>query len=214
MHTIRLTEEERASGRENFDFYCFLIWPFIEASWLGAVSILMLTPPHTGAESSISSANDDWVDLRQVQNYAQLLGKTFYHQGDLSYFEAVNKESLSKGYARVEEEGVLEVVRSKETKDPPRVRLDESWAPSRDAQGKLVVDGSKLWELCERISLSRREGKNRRDGETVQTRVVELVDKVGEQMWAKARLPVGGAQIELGIKPKAPRRKLQVRPKM
>ncbi|KAF2149033.1 acyltransferase-domain-containing protein [Myriangium duriaei CBS 260.36] len=213
--SIQLSEAERFSGRENFDFYCFLIWPFIEASWLGTVSILMLTPPQSSIGQGGVVGSDQWVDLRQVQNYAQLLGKTLYHQGDLSYFEAVNKESLSKGYARVEEEGVLTVVRSKDSKVPPRVRLDDSWAPSRDSNGRLVVEGSKLWELCERISLSRREGKNRRDGATVQNRVMGLVEVVGEQLWAKARLPVvDGAQVEIGEKPRQSRRKLQTRAKI
>lgn len=213
--TIRLSDGERSSGRENFDFYCFLIWPFIEASWLGTVSILMLTPPQLSPDAVRGVIGDEWVDLRQVQNYAQLLGKTLYHQGDLSYFEAVSKESLSKGYSRVEEEGVLVVVRSKDSKVAPRVRLGESWAPSRDADGKIVVQGSKLWELCERISLSRREGKNRRDGSTVQTRVIGLVELVGEQLWVKARLPgVDVAQVEPEEKPKTARRKLQTRAKI
>lgn len=213
--SICLSEAERFSGRENFDFYCFLIWPFIEASWLGAVSILMLTPPHTQPNASTEIAGDQWIDLRQLQNSAQLLGKTLYHQGDLSYFEAVSKESLSKGYSRVEEEGVLAVVRSKDSKVPQRVRLDDSWAPARDTHGRLVVEGSKLWELCERISLSRREGKNRRDGSTVQSRVLGLVEMVGEQLWAKARLPeVDSAQVEVGDRPRATRRKLQTRAKI
>src|ERR1700748_563437 len=45
IESIQLSVSERENGSENFDFYCFLIWPFIEASWLGAVSLLMLTPP-------------------------------------------------------------------------------------------------------------------------------------------------------------------------
>lgn len=170
----------------------------------------MLTPPVA------YQVNEEWLDLRQVQNYAQLLGKTLYHQGDLSYFEAVNKESLSKGYSRVEEEGVLVVVKSKDSKIAPRVRLSPSWAPSRDSRGKLVVEGSKLWELCERISLSRREGKNRRDGTTVESRVLGLVELVGDQLWSKARLPASGSVqvVEVEEKPRTSRRKLQTRAKI
>lgn len=41
-----LSNIERQRGRENYDFYCFLIWPFIEAAWLGAVSLMCLTPLH------------------------------------------------------------------------------------------------------------------------------------------------------------------------
>lgn len=37
---VSIAQSERDLDLENFDFYCFLIWPFIEASWLGAVSTL------------------------------------------------------------------------------------------------------------------------------------------------------------------------------
>lgn len=148
-----------------------------------------------------------------MQSYAQLLGKTLYHQGDLSYFEAVNKESLQKGYTRVEEEGVMIVARSKDSKVPARARLGESWSPARNAQGGLVLEGSKLWELCERISLSRREGKNRRDGATVKNRVLGLVELVGAQLWEKARLPgIPVPTPEEVDRPRAQRRKLQTKP--
>ena len=116
---VELSDAERQCGRENFDFYCFLIWPFIEASWLGAVSIMGLAPP-------LGQEQDMWCDMKQTQDKAQLvryrgntlllpfesstdhttsqLGKTLYHQGDLSYFEAVNKETLKNAYQRFEEE--------------------------------------------------------------------------------------------------------------
>jgi glycerol-3-phosphate O-acyltransferase len=104
--SIELHPEERATGRENFDFYCFLIWPYIEAAWLGAISLFMLAPPPTVATTITTTDSDEpWVDFKQTQDLAQLLGKTLYHQGDLSYYEAVNKEALRNAYARQEEEG-------------------------------------------------------------------------------------------------------------
>ncbi|PNS18831.1 Glycerol-3-phosphate acyltransferase [Sphaceloma murrayae] len=214
--SVRLSVEERFSGRENFDFFCFLLWPFIEASWLGAVSLLMLTPPpRSTSPTQLSASGDEWLDMKPVQSYAQLLGKTLYHQGDLEYFEAVNKESLQKSFSRVEEEGILVVARSKDSKVPPRARLDDSWTPSRDANGRQQLETSKLWELCERISLSRREGKNRRDGETVQTRVIGLVDLVSTQLWEKARLPgIPKPTPEEVDRPRAQRRKLQTKPRL
>ena len=55
-------------GREDFDFYCFLIWPFVEASWLGAVSLMSLTPPPDENENSPLS-------MSQVQEMAQLVSQ-------------------------------------------------------------------------------------------------------------------------------------------
>lgn len=65
--TIELSELERMRGRENFDFYCFLIWPFVEATWLGAVSLMGLTPP-------TNTKGDFWLDLTRTQDKAQLVG--------------------------------------------------------------------------------------------------------------------------------------------
>lgn len=183
--TVGLSDQERSVGRENFDFYCFLIWPFIESSWLAAVSLMGLTPP-LGTEGEV------WIEVSKAQNSAQLLGKTLYHQGDLSYFEAVNKETLKNSYQRFEEEGIIQVVKSRDTKIPPRLRLAPEWQPPRDpATGDLSAIGSRLWGFTEMIASSRREGKNRRDGATVSTRVVRLTDMLGRKLFEEA---VSGAK--------------------
>ncbi|CAK7226290.1 hypothetical protein SBRCBS47491_006182 [Sporothrix bragantina] len=182
---VGLSELERTSGRESFDFYCFLIWPFIEASWLAAVSLMGLTPP--------GDVKDEiWIEL----------GKTLYHQGDLSYFEAVNKETLKNAYTRFQEEGIVRVVRSKD--DPkavqPRLQLHPDWRVPRDpATGQLRAEG-RLWAFTDKIAASRREGKNRRDGATVSTRVLALADRVGARLFdeaIKAASSKGGVPVTL-----------------
>ncbi|KAG9251885.1 acyltransferase-domain-containing protein [Emericellopsis atlantica] len=176
---IGLSDEERNVGRENYDFYCFLIWPFIEASWLAAVSLMGLTPPSKEHE-------DTWIELNKAQNTAQLLGKTLYHQGDLSYFEAVNKETLRNSYLRFEQETMVHVVKSKDPKVPPRVQLDPSWRPPRDPETNALMAEGKLWDFTEQIAKSRREGKNRRDGATVSSRVLRLSDELGRALFEEA----------------------------
>ncbi|MCJ1381108.1 hypothetical protein MMC17_004217 [Xylographa soralifera] len=148
--TVELSETERKRGREDFDFYCFLIWPFCEASWLGAVSLLALTPPE--------NTTDALLQLNHVQDMAQLFGKTLYHQGDLSYFEAVNKETLKNAYQRFEEEGIILVSRSRDSKVPATIKLSPQWTPSRNELGAIKAEG-RLWDFTESIALSRREGQ-------------------------------------------------------
>lgn len=193
---IALHPAERARGRENYDFYCFLLWPFIEACWLGAIALFMLVPP-PGANPTHA---EGWLDFTAVQDRAQLLGKTLYHQGDLSYFEAVNKEVLRNAFERSETAGMIKVSRAGREggKAAPRVRLELEYLPQRDGEGRLCAEG-KLWELCEHISLGRREGKNRRDGATVRTRVLALADLVGEGLWGDA-VESGGEGDEAGRK--------------
>jgi 1-acyl-sn-glycerol-3-phosphate acyltransferase len=173
---VGLTNAERTRGRENYDFYCFLIWPFIEAAWLGAVSLATITSPLSGLE-------DPWVDFKRAQDTAQLLGKTLYHQGDLSYFEAVNKEALKNAYTRFEEEGIILVAKNKDSKLGPRVRLAPEWTPRRDPKTGSLVAAGRLWDFTERIAQCRREGKNRRDGATVSSRVLSLTDKLASTLF-------------------------------
>lgn len=210
--SIGLADEERAAGRENYDFYCFLIWPFIESSWLAAVSLMGLTPP-------VGQRDDIWIEVAKAQKTAQLvsyhllsserkrsietnpqqqLGKTLYHQGDLSYFEAVNKETLKNSYQRFEEEGIIHVVKSKDSKVPPRLRIASDWMPSRDSTKAGVLQPSgKLWNFIERIASSRREGKNRRDGATVSGRVLRLTDQLGAKLFEETTSPESKADTKL-----------------
>ncbi|KAM3069450.1 hypothetical protein ACMFMG_005555 [Clarireedia jacksonii] len=176
--TIGLSDLERSVGRENYDFYCFLIWPFVEAFWLGAVSLMGFTPPP-------NRPDDVWLDVKRAQDGAQLLGKTLYHQGDLSYFEAVNKETLKNAYTRFEEEGIVIVSKSKNTKIPPKARLVPDWTPKRNPETGLIIAEGRLWDFIEKIAKSRREGKNRRDGATVSTRVLRHTDQLGQALFAE-----------------------------
>lgn len=115
------------------------------------------------------------------------LGKTLYHEGDLSYFEAVNKETLKNAYQRFHEEGIVRVVRSKDAKAaPPRLQLSPDWRPQRDPTTGCLVPAGRLWDFTAKIAASRREGKNRRDGATVSTRVMALADSVGARLFDEA----------------------------
>ncbi|KAI9375803.1 acyltransferase-domain-containing protein [Aspergillus egyptiacus] len=194
---VELSETERQCGRENYDFYCFLIWPFIEAAWLGTVSLLGLTPPLGGPK-------DVWIDMSKAQNSAQLLGKTLYHQGDLSYFEAVNKEALKNSYDRFAEEGIIIVAKSKESR-VSKMRLAPEWTPERDPESGRLLPQGRLWDFMELIAQSRREGKNRRDGATVSSRVLTMSDMVGQNLFesAESRDPTS----EVDVSTRAPRRK-------
>ncbi|KPI36097.1 Glycerol-3-phosphate acyltransferase [Cyphellophora attinorum] len=198
--TIGLSDTERALGRENFDFYCFMIWPFIDAAWLGAVSLFCLVPPAV-TPSSPTTTPSPWVPMTVAQSTAQLFGRTLYHQGDLSYFESINKEALKNAYTRCQEEGIIIVSKSANSEDPkaaavPMVRIAPEWLPQRKpTTGELIPEG-RLWGFVERIGKHRREGKNRRDGATVGRRVLGLAETLGrENVFAV----VGGADDTGGV---------------
>lgn len=63
---VGLSDHERMVGRENYDFYCFLIWPFIEASWLAAVSLMGLATP-------LGQKDDIWIEVGKAQSSAQVV---------------------------------------------------------------------------------------------------------------------------------------------
>jgi hypothetical protein len=210
IESISLDETERLSGRENYDFYCFLIWPFIEASWLGAISLLMLTRPFP------NDTQQTTLPLNSVIVQAQRLGKTLYAQGDISYLEAVNRETLRNAYTRFAESGIIIISSpSKDGKTPAAVNLKAEWMPERRQDGLIKTQG-KLWEYCESISKARREGKNRRDGSTVIRRIFGLVELVGGELWKDARTSSTKATMPSkgSAEWKAKRREIRASPKM
>ena len=101
----------------------------------------------------------------------------------------MNKETLKNSFQRFQEEGIVQVVKSKDAKVPPRLRLAPEWTPSRELEtGDLIASG-RLWDFTEKIAKSRREGKNRRDGATVSTRVLRLTDMLGRKLFEEATTP-------------------------
>lgn len=81
---------------------------------------------------------------------------------------------------------MVHVVKAKDSKIPPRMQLDPSWRPPRDpVTGALLAEG-KLWDFTEKIASCRREGKNRRDGATVSSRVLRLTDELGRNLFEQA----------------------------
>lgn len=90
---------------------------------------------------------------------------------------------------------MVHVVKSKDPKIPPRIQLDPTWRPPRDPKtGALLAEG-KLWDFTEKISKSRREGKNRRDGATVSSRVLRLADTLGQRLFEEAEEPGGKGKV-------------------
>ncbi|RCH90268.1 hypothetical protein CU098_003351 [Rhizopus stolonifer] len=166
---VGLADLERQCGRENYDFLCFLIWPFIESYWLAAVSLFTLAPP-----SMTAGQQPIWVDSALFSNRTQSLGKTLYYQGDLSYLEAVNKETLSNAFMRYQEQNILLKKRHNSPKPWSEVAISPDYTPER--QNGVLIPRGHLWELVERIGRFRREGKNRRDNATV----LRLADILGE----------------------------------
>ncbi|RUS24821.1 hypothetical protein BC938DRAFT_473025 [Jimgerdemannia flammicorona] len=160
---IGLSDLERACGRENY-----------------AVSLYSMNPqpvqhvnyPSTEPEFDPSTAN--WIDEGTFTRRAQALGKTLYFQGDLSYLEAVNKETLKNAFIRLEEQRIIMVRRAGLNRESHQWALHPAWAPER--RNEQVVPAGKLWDMVERIGGFRREGKNRRDNATVSTRVLRLAE--------------------------------------
>ena len=64
IESVWLSEKEKEAEWENYDFYCFLLWPFTDAVWLAAISLMGLTPP-------MGISSDTWIDVSKAQNVAQ-----------------------------------------------------------------------------------------------------------------------------------------------
>ena len=76
---IELSSRERKCGRETFDFYCFLIWPFVETYWLATVSLFTILPKH-------GSNSLRWEEEKDFMNRALFFGKSLYYEGNVTEF--------------------------------------------------------------------------------------------------------------------------------
>ncbi|ORY89766.1 acyltransferase-domain-containing protein [Leucosporidium creatinivorum] len=166
---LGLSPKERASGRNNYDFYCFLLWPFIETYWLAAVSLFALTPLEAPPNSTDNVA---WFAEKEFHKSAQLLGKNAHFQGDISYLEAINQATLANAFQRIVDLGVIITRRSSPSagKSIPIMALHPKWVPERLPNGQIAPHG-RLWDFLSHLGAFRREGKNRRDSATVSTRM-------------------------------------------
>lgn len=135
-----------------------------------------------------------------------------YYEGDLSYFESINKETIKNALSRLLDVGIILLHKGqtpplllKPTQvDPTKIitwiAIHPDWLPKNplpmltreDIQLQKVAPGlenekvdnlsvwyhhrpaGKLWDFCEKIGKFRREGKNRRDSQTVASRVLRL----------------------------------------
>lgn len=120
----------------------------------------------------------------------------------------------------------MHVVKSKDPKIPPRLQLDPSWQPQRDSETGALRPEGKLWDFTEKVASSRREGKNRRDGATVSTRVLRLTDQLGRKLFEEAEEAEGKGKVpsrlsgeekealRRSVKEARKRRKLEGRPRL
>jgi hypothetical protein len=88
---------------------------------------------------------------------------------------------------------MVHVIKSKDPKVPPRIQLDPSWQCARDPETGALLAQGRLWDFTEKIASSRREGKNRRDGATVSSRVLRLTDELGAKLFLEAE--AGSAKV-------------------
>jgi hypothetical protein len=58
--------------------------------------------------------------------------------------------------------------------------------PLRNPKTGSIVREGRLWDFIEKIAQSRREGKNRRDGATVSTRVLRHTETIAQNLFADA----------------------------
>lgn len=85
------------------DFYCFLLWPFVESYWLAAVSLFSLVPPNSSSSSSLAVTQSAEATKTEIH----LSGKTWEGFSGIKRGEgALGAKSSQDDRARAEvEEG-------------------------------------------------------------------------------------------------------------
>ncbi|KAL1917548.1 uncharacterized protein VTP21DRAFT_3941 [Calcarisporiella thermophila] len=192
---VGLSDAERSIGRENYDFYCFLIWPFVETYWLATVSLLALTPAYMSTSAATGSPIEvTWVVEKNFFSKSQALGKTLFYSGDLSYIESINKETLKNAFDHLEQQRIIMVRRSRSNTESTAVALHPSYIPRRRSDGTIIPEGL-LWELIERIGRFRREGKSRRDDIRVFDRLLRFAELVSKSNVVSVAVPASDVPV-------------------
>lgn len=164
---IGLTAQEIAGGRETFDSYLFMVWPFIEGYWLAACALLCLMPsfPEPNLTSGAGGKHIAWVSAKEFEKRAQLFGKTLYQRGELSYLEANSIATLQQALVRYQEMGMIVRRSSRAVRPIALIGLHPDWKPQwEEVEGELRPRPmGRLWDYLARLGAFRREGKDRRE---------------------------------------------------
>jgi hypothetical protein len=105
------------------------------------------------------------------------------------------------------------VVKSRDSKIQPRSRLSPDWLPLRDAQTGLITPEGRLWDFIENIAQSRREGKNRRDGATVSTRVLRLTETIASTLFKSESVEANLSEEDKKLLKKKQQRRQALQPR-
>ena len=112
----------------------------------------------------------------------------------------MNKEALRNAYSRYEEEGIILRIKASEPPNSTCVKLSPEWGMTRGSETGMIQPGQgRLWDFIDRLGKCRREGKGRRDGAEVSTKVVQLADRLGEQLYRDASAAVATAREKAAV---------------
>lgn len=158
---VALHPREKEFGRENYDFFCFLVWPFIETYWLAAVSLFLLLPGGTIHFLHQSMAQGvKWVEEKTFIAAAQTLGQNIYAQGDMTYRESINKEILLNALKRFQQFGIVQMYKGDKPPTDPSDAMYSAAAQSRVWQKEATVQSylSSQYLQLTQSSLASRHG--------------------------------------------------------
>lgn len=148
--SVGLSAKEISGGRETYDQYLFMVWPFIEGYWLAACALLCLMPDvdapasmseHAQLNEHVSTGDEEirtatrqteiaWVSAKEFEKRAQLFGKTLYNQGELSYLEATSIAVVQQALARYQEIGIVLRRPSQAARPVALMALNPEWQPA------------------------------------------------------------------------------------
>ncbi|RDW37636.1 acyltransferase-domain-containing protein [Yarrowia lipolytica] len=226
---ITITLEEIDRDRQTLEFFGFLLWPFADGYWLAALAMFALVPTEADYEerakylltvpdsARITATKDPltlWVQEKELINQAQVLGKSLYHQGQINYYESVNKEMLKDALTQFVAEGILLARRSSSGRSPLLVAINPDWLPSRavrklDAFNRLntgldtstnvvqigeITPAGKLYDFLEAISYGRRKVSQRN---ITDMRVIRMADDLAQKFTTRQLMSIDEASRPL-----------------
>lgn len=160
---IILNVQEIVHGLPVFDFYCYLVWPFIDGYWSTCLSLFALPP-------------NSEITERDFLKMAQKIARTLYAEGEIVHSEALNKELIKFAVGRFASDGIVQQWRTAD-RNVPMMSVTPRWQPKVDAEGHIMLEGP-LYELTEEIARSRNKKLKYGVFMSVSARMLDIIQPV------------------------------------
>lgn len=159
---VSISEKELENGMQLVDFYCYLLWPYVDGYWVVGLTLLIMPP-------------GDSIRVKDFLRLAQTIAHSLYKQGSLIHSEALNQQMLQFALAHFTSKGL--VIKRKTQTGEAEIALASKYVPEVSSAGVISVD-SPLYRFTDEIHQLRNKPRSFESELAVTTNFVKLCQQL------------------------------------